>query len=157
MRDVEKSLVRGRLFLSMCMLESPNNITFGETVDKWERRVVKSFKKCVCVWLRGVVDCSNDGGSADNLQGRFSNDYPLLTMNYCKTSSATRTMGLTDVNKSQRSGIIKLWKIVGLLPCFSETEKVNLMVSQEILEEMSFAQCCTDQSWQQCCPGWGWC
>ena len=34
-----KSLVRGRLILSMWMLKSPNSIMFGEREDRWVRKV----------------------------------------------------------------------------------------------------------------------
>lgn len=45
--EEEKSLVRGRAALSMCMLKSPSRITFGERVERWVRRAENSFKKSV--------------------------------------------------------------------------------------------------------------
>ena len=40
-----KSLVRGRLILSMWILKSPSSIMFGEREDRWVRKAAKSFKK----------------------------------------------------------------------------------------------------------------
>lgn len=50
------------------------------------------------------------------------------------------TAGLTDVIKLHKTKVIKFLKVVGLLPCFSQAEEAKPMVSEEILDVVSFAR-----------------
>lgn len=53
-------------------------------------------------------------------------DFPLLAVNYGESCPSAWVMGLTDVNKPRGSRFIKLWKVIRLLPCFSQTQKIKL-------------------------------
>lgn len=70
-------------------------------------------------WLGETVGRGNNGGSrsgqlADSqLQGdegrdRYPQDFPLLVVNYHETFSTAGDMGLTDVNKPRRRGVVEL-------------------------------------------------
>lgn len=47
---------------------------------------------------------------------------------------------MADVNKHQRSGFIRLGKVILLFPDFSQTKKIELMVRKEILDKMTLVR-----------------
>lgn len=67
-------------------------------------------------------------------------NFPLLTVNYRETSSATISAGAADVNKPRRNGFIELGEVAWLLPSFCRAKKIKLTVREKILDEMTLVR-----------------